>query len=286
MPFFEKRSTHVADAAALVLGSFIYAAGFTMFLLPNEILLGGATGLATLLRILLGTPVGLVTVLLNLPLFLFGFFVEGKTGVFRAIAGVIGLSVALDLFSFLPPLTEERLIAAVLGGVITGGGSAVQLSRGFTSGGSDLAARLVRHRLPRFSMGILVSLIDGGIVLFSSVLLRDAEGLLFAALAIASYSFALDFFLSYAERTRLALIICQEDGEGVLSREIGRMVGRGVTVLSAAGGYTGEGRTLLLCAMHAKEEGTLRRVLKERAPGAFLILLSAPAVFGHRFREE
>ncbi len=282
----KKTAVLFADFVSLALGALVYAAGFTMFLLPGEILLGGATGLSTVLRILFGTPVGLVTALVNLPLLLIGLFTEGKRGVLRAALGVLSLSLALDLFAWLPPLTEERLIAAVLGGIITGGGSAIQLSRGFTSGGSDLAAYLIRRRLPRLSMGLLVSFIDGVIVLLSAFVLRDAEGLLFATLAIAAYSFSLDFFLSYAERTRLALVICPREHQTALAREIGSSVGRGVTLLSAEGGYTGEGKSLLLCAMHAREESTLRLAVRKTAPGAFLILLSAPAVFGHRFREE
>ncbi len=286
MPFFMKTSSHLGEAVVLLFGSVVYAVGFTVFLLPNTILLGGATGLATVLRLLFSWPVGTTTVLLNLPLFLIAYALLGRGAVFRSVLGVLALSVCLDLLAWLPPMTEERLIAAVLGGAMTGGGTAIQLSRGFTSGGSDLAAHLLHHRLPRLPVGMLVSVIDGGIVLLSALLLGDFATLPFSALAIASYSFSLDFFLSYAERTRLALVICPASEANALAEAIGRDVGRGATVLDAKGGYTGEGRTVLLCAMHAREEAALLLAVRRSSPHAFLILLSAPAVFGHRFRQE
>ena len=286
MPFLKMPSSRFADAAALVLGSVVYAVGFAVFLLPNTILLGGATGLATVLRLLFGIPVGTVTVLLNLPLFLLAYVSRGRGAVFRSVLGVVALSVALDLLSWLPSMTEERLMAAVLGGAITGLGTAIQLSHGFTSGGSDLAAHLLHRRFHKLPVGVLVSLIDGGIVLLSALLLRDFAALPFSALAIAAYSVSLDFFLSYSERTRLALVICSDKDSSVLAEQIGREVGRGVTVLEAKGGYTGEGRTVLLCALHKREEAALLFSVRERAPSAFLILLSAPAVFGYRFGQE
>jgi len=286
IPFLKQSSSHLADTAALLFGAAVYAVGFTAFLLPNTVLLGGATGFATVLRLLFGLPVGVMTVLLNLPLLLIAYAMLGRGAVLRSVLGVLALSLFLDLLAWLPPMTEERLIAAVLGGAMTGVGSAIQLSHGFTSGGSDLAAYLLHHRLKRLSTGTLVSLIDGGIVLASALLLSDLAALPFSVLAILSYSFSLDFFLSYTERTRLALIICPAADAEPLSERIGREVGRGVTVLEAKGGYTGAGRAVLLCAMHAREESFFLLTVRGACPSAFLILLSAPAVFGNRFRQE
>lgn len=278
-----KKKEVLWDATVLLLGAVLFGMGFRMFLLPNAIVLGGSTGLATVINRLFGLPVGLVGAAINLPLLLLCFCLRGKEGVVRALLGILAVSAASDAFFFLPTLTDELLIAAAFGGALTGLGIAVAFLRGFTSGGSDLAAYLLRRHFPRISMGGLVLVIDGCIILLSALIFRDFSSIFYSAVAAISFSFVLDFTLSRSRRARLALVVCPRSDFERLAEAVSQEMRRGITHLPAVGFYTGEGRELLLCAVRPAESERLTLLVRRHAPDAFLVFLAAPEVFGFRF---
>lgn len=282
-----KPASLTLDFLFLLLGSIAFAAGFQMFLLPHGVVLGGATGIATLLNLFFGLPVGTVTLLINLPLFVVSFFVYGKAGLGRAVIGSIAISLAIDLCTFFPTtLTADPLIAAVFGGGIAGFGMSIALMRGFTSGGSDLAAYLIRRRLRSLSFGMIVLMIDGVIIVLSAILRVELSGLFYSIVSIATYSLVLDTVVSRSYRARLALLICSLEIEDELVAAIKEKIERGVTVFKAKGTHTGEKRCVILCAMYPREVGIFSGVVHRVCPSAFLIFLHAPVIFGSRFREE
>ncbi len=286
----KKQAKHAAlllDATLLLVGSVIFAAGFRMFLLPHGVVLGGATGIATILNIFFGWPAGTVALLINLPLFAISFFVQGKRGLGKAILGAVTLSLAIDLCTFFPTtLTADPLIASVFGGAIAGFGMSLSLLRGFTSGGSDLAAYLLRRRLRFLSIGTLVLVIDGVIILLSAILRNDLGGLFYSVVSIGCYSVVLDGVLSRSYRARLALVICPAEDEGTLVTAVKAKIERGITVFEAKGTHTGGKRSVLLCAMYPRETAAFSSVVHATCPAAFLIFLHAPVIFGSRFREQ
>lgn len=275
------------DFASLLLGSAIFAAGFQMFLLPHGVVLGGATGIATILNIFFGWPAGVLVLLINIPLFIISFFVYGKRGLGKALLGTVAMSLMIDVLTFFPTnLTSDPLIAAVFGGGITGFGMALALLRGFTSGGSDLAAYLILRRLTFLSFGTIVLIIDGAIILLSAVFRGDLGGLFYSIVSIGCYSLILDAVVSRSYRARLALLICPLEAEDVLVSAIKQKIERGITVFKAKGTHTGEKRCVMLCAMYPRETSIFSTTVRRTCPSAFLIFLHAPVVFGSRFREE
>lgn len=283
----KKRTDLFLDILSLLVGSLIFAAGFRMFLLPHGVVLGGATGIATVLNIFFGWPAGTVALLINLPLFLLSFFAQGGRGLGKAVLGAIALSLAIDLCTFFPTtLTADPLIASVFGGAIAGFGMSLSLLRGFTSGGSDLAAYLLRRRLRFLSIGTLVLVIDGVIILLSAILRTDLGGLFYSIVSIGCYSVVLDGVLSRSYRARLALVICPVEDEAALVAAAKARIERGITVFEAKGTHTGGKRSVLLCAMYPRETAIFSSVVHTTCPAAFLIFLHAPAIFGSRFREQ
>ena len=274
------------DFAALIAGALLFCAGFHMFLLPNAIILGGATGIGTVCELLFGWDVGAVNILLNLPLLALRLRRYGRGGLARSVLGILSVSVAIDVFSFLPSLTGEPLIAAAFGGAVCGAGTAVALLRGYTSGGSDLAAYLLHGRFRRLSLGSWVFCIDAAIVLTSAVLLSSFSGIFYSVVALLCYSFALDGILSHVHGAQLALLICPEIDAQRLTEGIAASVDRGVTLLRGNGGYTGQGKSVLLCAVRRRESDRLLTAVRAICPIAFLVFLSAPRVIGARFPEE
>ncbi len=269
------------EAAPLAAGSALFGAALALFLTPLGVATGGASGIAVTLHVLIGTPVGAVTLLLNLPLLILLLCEEGRRGALRTAAGVIASSAAADALAPLPAATDDRLLAALLGGAMMGCGSALLLSHGFTTGGSDLAGVLWHRRHPRVRVGAAVALIDAAIVIGSAWARGDFSGVIASAAAIAAYSYALERVFGGAAHARVAWVIT--DRPAPLCRAITQKISRGATVLRGVGGYTGESRTAVLCVTLRTEMIRLKRIVREIDPGAFMIVTDAEEILGEGF---
>lgn len=182
----------VIDAAVLVSGSLFYAIAFEAFIEPSNLVLGGATGVATLLYGTLGIPVGVGILMVNFPLFLWNTVRHGFSHTFRMGIGVLISSLSLVLFSSLVPIPVSSLAGAVFGGLLSALGIALLLSREFTTGGSELAAVLIRERFSVLTVGKTVLLLDTAIVFLSVVLLGRIENLFYSALLNLVFAVVLD----------------------------------------------------------------------------------------------
>jgi len=189
------------DAAVLVSGSFVFGLGVRCFLLPHAIVPGGITGIAITLGELFDFPVGVASAALNLPLVLLAMLFDGKGGFLRAILGIAVSSLTVDSLFFLPPTSAPPALCALGGSALSAVGLAIALMRGFTSGGSDLAAHLIRLRYTRLSMGRLVLLFDGTVILLSAVAMQNFAGFFYSVLAALSFSFVLDLALTAFRRS-------------------------------------------------------------------------------------
>lgn len=274
------------EGAALLVGALLFGMGYRMFLWPNAIVLGGATGIATVLSLFFPWRPGVVSALVNLPLLLLSFLRRGRAGLGRAVAGILATSVAVELCAPFPAVTQELLIAAVFGGAVMGAGLGLAFLYGFTSGGSDLAAYLLQPHFRDVSLGTLVLCIDGTIILLSACLLRDLSGLFYSVASAATYSYVLDAVVSHARAARLALLICPAGQAEETAAALAETVERGITRLHAQGHYTGAEREVLLCAMRPREARRVAAFVRERGQDTFLIFLAAPQVIGRRFSEE
>lgn len=273
------------DALALLGGSAIFAAGYNMFLLPNSIVLGGTTGIATVCKILFDISPGFLSACVNLPLLFLSLILCGPKGFWRTLLGILAASVMVDALAFLPSLTEEKLMAAVFGGGVTAVGLGIALLRGFTSGGSDLAAYLLRAKFRRLSIGNLVLCIDGVIIVAAAAVLQDLSGLFYSIVTIVVYSIVIDAVVSHSRAARLALMICPEEMTAQLAQDIAAQMDRGLTRMDGSGWYTGRRRCVLLCAVKPREVQLLTDIVQTYGDEVFLIFLTAPQVFGRRFTE-
>ncbi len=195
-----KKATFGKEVLALLVGSLFYAIGFRAFIEPAELILGGATGAATLLHGLLGLPIGIGVLLVNLPLFLWNTLRHGIGATLRTGIGILASSVSLDLFASLLPITVSKVWGAVLGGILSALGIAVLLSRDFTTGGSELAAVLLRERFSLLTVGKTVLLLDTAIVLLSVFLLGKTESLFYSVLLNLTFAVVLD--LVYGDKKK------------------------------------------------------------------------------------
>ena len=141
------RKAILKDAGLVIIGSILYGAALAIFLTPRNIVMGGASGISVTIHALTKMPVGIGILLLNIPLLLLNVRVCGGRGMARTIIGVFATSIFTDLLEFLPPASEDALLSAFCGGAMMGAGAGIMLPRGFTTGGSDLAAYLINRKI-------------------------------------------------------------------------------------------------------------------------------------------
>ena len=285
-----KKQTHnayqtVLDLLAYTAGGALYAAAVRVFLAPNDILLGGFTGISTVLHHLFGTPIGTVVFLLNVPLLLVAYRKFGAAFLLRTGLATLLSSAFMDLFAlFLPAYTGDRLLGALFGGILGGAGLGLVFLRGATTGGADILSKLLRLTFPQMSMGRLILLLDLAVVLLSFAVYRSFEAVLYSLVAIYVSSQAVDLTQTGLSHDKLLFIVTGRGETAV--REIVETLDRGVSVLDVRGGYTGEKRQMLLCAVRAGDAARLAKAVRAVDDSAFIVISDITDVLGEGFKSR
>ena len=270
-----QRNEKIKESLLLLLGAFLFAFSINVFLSPRGIVVGGASGLATALGSVLGLPVGMLILLINLPLVIANAFVWGLSFTYRTLIGVILTSVMTDLLSGIAPSESERLLCALLGGACMGGGVGIMFHSGVTTGGTDLAAFLLKRRFPQISTARLILSVDALIILFCSFLLSDFDGILYSFIACISTSFSLGIAEGGLDSSKLMIVVSTRSQDIVT--ELSDRIRRGATVFECRGGYTGERKSAVLCVVKRPELYYARRAVKNVDPDAFVIVCDSMA---------
>lgn len=274
------KNEQLASAVQIALGCALGALAYPLFLVPNHIAPGGLTGLATVLNYLFRWPVGTTSLVMNVPLFIIGYRAMGRVFVIRSLVATVLFSVLIDLIP-LPPMTEQPLLGAVFGGVLLGAGLGLILRGGATTGGTDMVARMIHNRFQHISVGAILFFIDCCVVLMAGFFI-EAEYALYAFVALYAASKLIDVVMVGLTREKACYIISTQHEQ--VKREIMEKLDRGVTVLHAEGGYSGQERPVLLCVLSAQELGRLKAIVREADEDAFLFISDAHEVLGEGFR--
>ena len=278
-----RRAAPVArDVVLLTGGALLIALAVDLFLVPNDVVSGGLTGAAQLAHTWLGTPVGLVTLILNIPLLILGVRALGGFvfGV-RTIYATVVMSVAIDLLApHVRTVTADPLLYTLYGGLLDGIGMGLVFRARGTTGGTDIVARWLELRRgvrPGRAMAAINAAILAG-----AFFAYGAEKVLYAVLVAFVAGLALDYTLAAGSGARQALIVT--DHPGAVTAALMHDLGRGVTVIEGRGAYTGAERSVLLCVVGRAEISPLRALVAAADPRAFVIVGEASEVFGEGFR--
>lgn len=269
------------DYALLTIGALLSATAVRFFLVPNQVVSGGITGLAQLLNTFLGTPVGAVVLILNVPLLIAGWrYLGGAVFGVRTFYTVVVMSLAIDgLAPFARPITNDPLLYSLYGGLIDGLGIGLVLRARGTTGGSDILARLIERR---FGIQPGRSLLGFDTLVFTAALFSyGPEKILYALLVAFTSSRAIDTVLAAGKGARQAIIITSSP-EPIRQAVLHRL-GRGLTQLEGIGGYTGMTRAVLLCVVARTEIGALKNIVSTVDPAAFVIVGEVDEVIGEGF---
>lgn len=267
----------------MLAGGTIYGVGVNMFIVPNQITVGGATGVTILLNYLTGLSLGTGMILINVPLFLFAFKPLGKEFFFRTLIAMVVMSVMADVFTFVPQFTGDRLLASIYGGVSAGAGLACFLGVGVTTGGSDLLAKIINKYHPYFSMGRLILMIDGLVVIATAIVYQDLTTVFYSIIVIFLTSVVVDKLLDGLDYAKLAIIISNQSDQ--IADAIAAQMDRGVTALKGTGWYTKEDKNVLMCAVKRYDIHRVKVLVHEMDPDAFMIFTSASEVLGEGFKD-
>ena len=265
--------------ALIVLGCVIGGAAYPLFLVPNNIAPGGVTGVATIFNYLWDLPVGVVSMALNVPLFLIGYQSMGRVFAFRSLVATILFSVFIDLLQF-PPLTHDPLLASVYGALVLGLGLGLIMRGGATTGGSDMVARMVHNRFPIVSVGMFLFMIDCAVILCAAFTM-SANAALYALICIFVSAKVIDLVLAGMGSAKACYVISQH-AEAIAAR-IMKEMDRGCTLLSATGAYSGEARTVLLSVVSMGEVIPLKRIVKQEDEKAFMFITDTHETLGEGF---
>lgn len=277
--------TIIWDLLYDIAGSILYAAGIYTFAGNAGFAPGGVSGLALILNHLLGLPVGTVTLLFNIPLVVISYRAVGKALLIKSAKTMVISSLFLDvIFPFIPMYTGSRLMAAICSGVFMGAGMALFYIRGSSSGGIDFLTLTIKKKKPHMTIGMITLLIDLVVILIGWPVFGDVDAVLYGVASTGVSTIVIDKMLYGTGAGTLAIIITEKGSQ--IGAKIGENVRRGVTMIPAAGGYTGMRRDVILCACSKAEAYLVKSAVQEVDEKAFVMFTETSEVFGEGFKTE
>lgn len=274
------------DATMFLLGSLIFAVSVNTFTAPNNIAAGGLTGVATMINYLWGAPIGIATILLNIPLFIWGFCSVGYKFIAKTVVATILSSVVIDLTAgIMPKYTDNIFLTIVVGGFLAGLGLALIFVRGGTTGGTDLAANLMNRQIRHLSLGKLLLIIDFVIVVVSAFVYGNIESPFYALVVIFITTKVIDMVLYGTDSgTGKMMFIISKDNQKIADRILIDL-DRGVTGLKSRGCYSGVEGEVLLCAVRRQEVYKIYDIVHSIDQSAFIVVGDAGEITGEGFKQ-
>jgi uncharacterized membrane-anchored protein YitT (DUF2179 family) len=285
-PKVQKALTVLRKILLISLGCFLYASAVNIFFVPADLNIGGLTGVAQILHVLIHTPIGLVVLVLNIPLILLAIRFIGFRFIFWTVYATVVSSLLLDLTAPLTGILSlgegDKLLTCILGGALSGAGLGIVFTQGASTGGTDIIGRLFSLLFPHMTIGRLMLICDVIIVTGGALVMGKWEIALDSGVAIYLSSGAIDTVLYGLDKSQAAFIVTvkgQEVTEKLLSD-----LDRGVTRLSSRGGYSGGDSETLICAVSTRQMARLKEIVSSVDPGAFVIFTEVHDIMGDGFK--
>lgn len=272
----------IFDYIFIALGTGIYSAAVALLLEPAEITPGGLTGVAVVFNDIFSLPTGLTIIVLNLPLIVAGLKVFGGDFIIKTAVSVMLTSFYVEFFESMSHFFNfDIILSSVFGGALLGLGLGIVMSRGATTGGIDIAVKLINKRFKGLAIGRLFLLFDSAVIILAAIVYANIETALYSIIAIFLSSQIIDMLLNERNLGRIFFIITEKGEE--IKTAILTLANRGVTITKAYGGYTGNEKSVLICAAYISEVKTIRRIILENDPKAFFFVANVNDINGEGF---
>lgn len=273
------------DYGIITISCLLYAFSFNCFFQPNSLAMGGFTGFAQVLsRLIPGLPVGTTVFVMNVPLMIIGIKKQGWSLLFTTVYAIFVSSLMIDTMAALITFpTMEPLLACLYGGVLMGISLGLMMLKNATTGGTELAARLLKYVIRNLSIGKLCLAIDVTVVSIYAITFKSLNSALYGVVSMYICSIAMDMVVYGSINAKLAYIIsdhCEEITQRLMDMELG------ATILNGKGAFTGNSKNIVMCAAKPARIARIKALVKEVDPEkAFVIVTDAKEVYGEGFGE-
>lgn len=270
----------------LIVGVIFYSLSYAIFLIPHNIVPGGISGFAIVLHILFHTPVGIMVIILNIPLFILAVRILGFSLGAKSVIVIIVTNLLIDFLTYsvkIPSPTNNVILAAIYGGVMLGLGLGLIFRGGANTGGTDIIGQIL-NRFTNFSIGIWILIVDTLIITIAGFATSSIELALLGYLSLFLSTRVIDLILEGFDYAR-AVFVISDDVDKIIEG-IYQKIGRGVTVLDGFSPYTRAKKQVIMCVITKQETESFKRLVKGIDKDAFVILTNVYEVLGHGFRQR
>jgi uncharacterized membrane-anchored protein YitT (DUF2179 family) len=282
---YTSKKLYVKDFFTIFVGTFMYALGITQFIMPHKFVTGGLTGVGVLLNYAFNFPVSASVLILNTILLLISFRILGSEFLIKTIIGVVSLAFFIGMFegfSWEPIMTNEPLIAGLIGAIMCGVGVGLVLSVNGSTGGTDIIVMII-NKYRNITPGRTMLLIDLAIVSSSYLIFHSIETIVYGIIIIAVMATSLDWALNGIRQSVQFFIFSSKYDE--IATQINLQLHRGCTVLDGIGWYSKQPQKVLLVIAKRSESNSIFRLVKTIDDNAFVSQASVIGVYGKGFDE-
>ena len=267
----------------LTAAAVIYAVAISLFLDPNNIAPGGVTGISILVNRFTRIPTGTVNMLINIPIVLLGLWKFGWRFICSTMYALALITFFINTLAAYGAVTDDLLIAAVLGGALIGVALALVFKAGATAGGIDIIVKVVRTKRRHVKTNILFLVFDSIVILASWIVFQDMTVAFYAGIAVVTDSIVMDKILYGSDEAKLVYII-SEKPEQVKQRLFDEL-DTTATIITARGAYTNAPKEMLMIVTRKQMYPRLEEIVKDEDTSAFMIVSSASEIFGEGYKD-
>lgn len=279
-----------AEIGTLLVCGGLFSIGYNMFMLPGKVFIGGAGGIAEVFNVLFDFPTGMTILAINVPLAtLFCIFYGWKYGLKSAV-GIAVTSLSIDITDALGIIPvaianpeENAFLCAIFGGMSIGAAIGLLMHRGYTTGGSDFAALLLKLKFKNLSTAKLIAAVDAVVIIFAAIATKNFLSLFYSVVTISASSATLEFVISGFEKNKIAYIF--SDKYDVIADTVSTRMKRGVTLFEGEGWYTKDKKHVVFCVVKKNELFLLKTLAKQIDPKCFIVLGDATETIGVGFKD-
>lgn len=266
----------------ITIGALIYAISICMFLDPNNIAPGGISGVAILINRFTHIETGTLVLLLNIPIVLLGLWKFGWRFIISTFYSIFTTSVFINAMTCFGAVTDDLLIASVLGGALMAIALAFTFKAGATTGGTDIIVKALRVHYPHIKTGILFLGTDAAVVIASWIVFGDITVAFYAGVTVIVNMLVFDFVLYGGDEAKLIYIISDEP-ENIRVRILEEL-DITATIIPAKGAYSQKDKKVLMVVMRKQMAPAAEEIIKEEDQNAFMIVSSASEIFGEGYK--
>ncbi len=279
----QKAAKKVKNYIILTIAAMIYAMSISLFLDPNNIAPGGVTGIAILINRFVAIPTGTINFLLNIPIVLLGLWKFGWRFICSTMYTLAMITIFMNQIASYGAVTQDLLIAAVLGGLLLGVALALVFRAGATTGGADIIVKVLRTRWKHIKTNVLFLCFDTMVVVASWIVFQDLTVAFYAGVAVVIDSIVMDKILYGFDEARLTYIISTNPEQ--MKQRILSELDITATIITARGAYTNQLKELLMIVTRKQVYPKLEEIVKDEDTSAFMIVSSANEIFGEGYKD-